>query len=244
MLFCVSKVILLIVRCAFTSVIARIPFKPSLITTLVYTYSYMSSLVGSTFLNMFFVKTLGLDKTVSFVLTLWTFAVINYFVIGWIVNKNQESSAPKAVQDARKVALNAQRAIAEAKKKEQAKAKLVEAKMKERAEQARLKAKALEEKMKAKAAMDKQKEKEKALKEKERAKAKAEQEKEQAKKNKKTKVKEVGNKAANNRAVKTRGGGAYGRVTPVRFHTVLGSKECLHSFVLSVGRGVEIDNDE
>ena len=198
----------------------------------------MSSLIGSTFLNMFFVKTLHMDKTVSFVLTLWTFAVINYFVISWIVATQRQSLAPKAVQDAHKAAKNAQQAIAQAKKKEQAKAKLVEAKMKERAQQARLKARALEEKMKAKAAMDKQKEQEKMKKEKERANQKAQREKEQAKKRKQTKVKEVGNKA-----VRTRGGGAShtrGGI-PVRFHTTLASKDKLHSFVVSVGKGVEID---
>ena len=196
----------------------------------------MTSLVGSTFLNIFFVKTLFLDKTLSFVLTLWTFAVINYFFIGWIVKRTADRDAPKAVQDARKAAREAQRAVAEAKKKEQAKAKLVEAKMKERAEQARLKAKALEEKMKAKAELDKQKNREKEFKEKERAKAKEEKLKAEALKKRKTKVKEVGNKV-----VKTRGGGIAASVAPVRFHASLGNKEHLHSFVLSVGKGVEID---
>lgn len=199
----------------------------------------MSSLVGSTFLNMFFVKTLKLDKTLSFVLTLWTFAVINYFFIGWIIKLNNDSSQPKAVKDARKAAQAAQRAIVEAKRKEQLKAKLVEAKMKERAQQAKLKAKALEEKMKAKAILDKQKAKEKALKEKERAKLKLEKEKAAAKRKSKTKVKEVGNKAAANRVA--RGGGG---MPPIRFHTTLGSRDRLHSFVLSVGRGVEINESD
>mmetsp|Transcript_15154 Transcript_15154/g.27381 ORF Transcript_15154/g.27381 Transcript_15154/m.27381 type:complete len:336 (+) Transcript_15154:62-1069(+) len=217
-------------------------------TTLLGCYSaYMSSLIGSTFLNMFFVKTLGIDKTVSFVLTLWTFAVINYFFISWIVGMQRQDVAPKAVQDARQAAKQAQQAIAQAKKKEQAKAKLVEAKMKERAQQAKLKAMALEEKMKAKAEMDKQKAKEKIQKEKERAKQQAEREKENAKKQKQPKIKEVGNKA-----VRTRGGGnarsskqarGGGGGIPVRFHTTLASKDKLHSFVLSVGKGVEIHDE-
>lgn len=214
-------------------------------------YRYMSSLIGSTFLNMFFVKTLGIDKTISFVLTLWTFAVINYFFISWIVGmqrRRQDFAPPKAVQDARQAAKQAQQAIAQAKKKEQAKAKLVEAKMKERAQQAKLKAMALEEKMKAKAAMDKQKAKEKIQKEKERAKQQAEREKENAKKQKQPKTKELGNKAVRTRgggdarsSKQERSGGAGG--IPVRFHTTLASKDKLHSFVLSVGKGVEIHDE-
>jgi outer membrane biosynthesis protein TonB len=108
---------------------------------------------------------------------------------------------------------------------------------------------ALEEKMKAKAAMDKQKEKEKIQKEKERAKQQAEREKENAKKQKQPKIKEVGNKAVRTRgggnarsSQQARGGGGGGGI-PVRFHTTLASKDKLHSFVLSVGKGVEIHDE-
>lgn len=193
--------------------------------------------MGSTLLNTLFVKTLKMNKNVAFITTLWTFAAINYFVIGWIIRRADEWEAPKVVMDARKAAKDAQRAVAESKKKEQAKAKMVEAKMKAKAEQAKLKAKALEDRAKAKAELDKQKAKEQAQKEKERAKAKAEKLKEEARK-KTTKVKEVGNKASKNSANKTisqaRGGS-------VRFRASLDSKELLHSFVLSVGDAVNID---
>jgi hypothetical protein len=109
---------------------------------------------------------------------------------------------------------------------------------------------ALEEKMKAKAAMDKQKEKEKIQKEKERAKQQAEREKDNARKQKQPKIKEVGNKAVRARggggdarsSKQERGGGGGGGI-PVRFHTTLASKDKLHSFVLSVGKGVEIHDE-
>lgn len=192
--------------------------------------SYMTSLVGSTLLNTFFNKTLKIDKTTAFITTLWTFAIINYFFIGWIVRRvrAQTKEQPKMVVDARKAAKDAQRAIAESRKKEQAKAKMVEAKMKAKADQARLKVKALEERAKAKAEFDKQKDKEKALREKERKKAK-------------TKVNEVGNrqKTAAKKVIKSRGGGN----RDVRFRACLDSREILHSFVLSVGKGVNVDDE-
>jgi preprotein translocase subunit SecF len=201
-------------------------------------FRYLGSLVGSTLLNTLFVKTLKMNKNVAFITTLWTFAAINYFVIGWIIRRADEWEAPKVVMDARKAAKDAQRAVAESKKKEQAKAKMVEAKMKAKAEQAKLKAKALEDRAKAKAELDKQKAKEQAQKEKELAKAKAEKLKEESRKKTTTKVKEVGNKASKNSAKKTisqaRGGS-------VRFRASLDSKELLHSFVLSVGDAVNID---
>ena len=151
-------------------------------------YRYMSSLIGSTFLNMFFVKTLDIDKTVSFVLTLWTFAMINYFFIAWIVGMQRARQAlPPSCSGCTQGSQTGKQAIAEAKKKEQAKAKLVEAKMKERAQQAKLKAMALEEKMKAKAAMDKQKAKEKTQEKRNEPKQQAEKEKENAKKKKQPK---------------------------------------------------------
>jgi uncharacterized membrane protein YqiK len=207
----------------------------------------MGSLVGSTLLNTLFVKTLKMNKSLAFITTLWTFAAINYFVIGWIVRRAEdEGSAPKVVVDARKAAKDAQRAILESKKKEQARAKMVEAKMKAKAEQAKLKATALEERMRAKAELGKQKAKEHAQKEKERAqlkaekvkeeaKLKAEKAKEEARNTKRPNVREVGNKAAKNSATKTivkaRGGG-------IQFWASLDSKELLHAFVLSIGDGV------
>jgi hypothetical protein len=210
----------------------------------------MGSLVVSTLLNTLFVKTLKVNKSLAFITTLWTFAAINYFVIGWIVRRAEdEGSAPKVVMDARKAARDAQRAILESKKKEQAKAKMVEAKMKAKAEQAKLKAKALEERMKAKAELEKAKAKELAQKGKERAQAKAEKLKEEAKlkaekrkeddrRKAKTTVREVGNKAAKHSATKTivkaRGGG-------IKFWASLDSKELLHAFVLSVGDAVNVE---
>lgn len=203
----------------------------------------MTSLVGSTLLNTFFVKILQIDKTIAFITTLWTFAIINYFFIGWIVRgvRAQAKEQPKMVADARKAAKDAQRAIAESRKKEQAKAKMVEAKMKAKADQARLKVKALEERAKAKDELDKQKAKEKALREKERLNKMTEKEKADARKKAKTKVNEVGNrqKTAAKQVIKSRGGGN----RDVRFRACLDSKEILHSFVLSVGKGVNIDDE-
>jgi hypothetical protein len=214
----------------------------------------MGSLVGSTLLNTFFVKTLKINKSFAFITTLWTFAAINYFVIGWIVRlaEDQGSVAPKVIMDARKAAKDAQRAILKSKKREQAKAKMVEVKMKAKAEQAKLNAKALEERIKAKAELEKtkakelaQKEKErnhaKAIKQKEETKLKAEKLKEDARKKANTKIQEVGNKAAaKNSATKTivkaRGGGG-----GIQFWASLDSKELLHAFVLSVGDTVNVE---
>lgn len=62
--------------------------------TLFGTYgTYVTSAVLSTALNGFLLK-MGMDKTVSFVSTLYFFAIINYLVIGWIVKKSSQEVTP------------------------------------------------------------------------------------------------------------------------------------------------------
>lgn len=59
------------------------------------TYSaLMASSVGSTALNTTLLKW-GLSRTTAFVVTLWTFACFNYFVIGWIVNRTRVKDAKR-----------------------------------------------------------------------------------------------------------------------------------------------------
>jgi hypothetical protein len=47
---------------------------------------YSLALVGSTFFNLFLLRA-GLDKTVAFFTTMVTFACINYYLVGWIVQR-------------------------------------------------------------------------------------------------------------------------------------------------------------
>jgi hypothetical protein len=53
---------------------------------------YSLALVGSTFLNLFLLRA-GLDKTVAFFTTMVTFACINYYLVGWIVQRATTSSS-------------------------------------------------------------------------------------------------------------------------------------------------------
>jgi hypothetical protein len=55
----------------------------------------MSAAVGSTMLNGVFLHC-GMDKTVAFVSTLLAFSVVNYVVIGWVVERSNEAEAAAA----------------------------------------------------------------------------------------------------------------------------------------------------
>ncbi|GAX27823.1 hypothetical protein FisN_13Hh070 [Fistulifera solaris] len=52
---------------------------------------------GSTALNALLLSTTQLSKTAAFVVTLCAFSIINYFVIGWIVNASNKSSTVEVV---------------------------------------------------------------------------------------------------------------------------------------------------
>jgi hypothetical protein len=82
----------------------------------------MSAAVGSTILNSVFLS-YGMDKTVAFVATISSFALFNYFLIGWVVkrsnmgevaktNKKSTSAVRKDTKPApRKVAKPAQKKV-------------------------------------------------------------------------------------------------------------------------------------
>jgi hypothetical protein len=53
---------------------------------------YSLALVGSTFFNLFLLRA-GLDKTVAFFTTMVTFACINYYLVGWIVQRATNSAS-------------------------------------------------------------------------------------------------------------------------------------------------------
>jgi hypothetical protein len=48
--------------------------------------AYIVALFGSTFLNQALLST-GVNKNMAFLTTLWVFACINYFVVGWVVRR-------------------------------------------------------------------------------------------------------------------------------------------------------------
>ena len=53
---------------------------------------YGFGLFGATFLNSYLIRSVGLDKTVSILVTMGSFAVLNYFLVSWVVKKALESS--------------------------------------------------------------------------------------------------------------------------------------------------------
>ena len=59
-------------------------------------YVYSFALVGSTVLNLFLLRT-GLEKTKAFFATMVLFAIINYFLIEWVVKRVTTSSSAKNV---------------------------------------------------------------------------------------------------------------------------------------------------
>lgn len=59
----------------------------------------MTAAVGSTLLNAVFLN-IGVNKTAAFFLTLSMFAVVNYFVIGYIVEKSSREAAVAATSSA------------------------------------------------------------------------------------------------------------------------------------------------
>ena len=65
-------------------------------TLLGQTYVYSFALVGSTVLNLFLLRT-GLEKTKAFFATMVLFAIINYFLIEWVVKRVTTSSSAKNV---------------------------------------------------------------------------------------------------------------------------------------------------
>lgn len=121
--------------------------------------AYMVSLIGSTLLNMLFITGLNMNKTLAFIITLWTFAIINYFVIGWMVRKGQETDVPV---DAKKRALDLKKKKEDAAKKRAAEMKKkAAAEKKKKAEE--VKRKAAEAKRKAAELKKKQEERTKKL---------------------------------------------------------------------------------
>lgn len=61
-------------------------------------YAYAVALFGSTALNLSLISS-GLDKTVAFFSTMVIFACINYYLIGWIVNRALESAKEEPPED-------------------------------------------------------------------------------------------------------------------------------------------------
>ena len=59
-------------------------------------YVYSFALVGSTVLNLFLLRT-GLEKTKAFFATMVLFAIINYFLIEWVVKRVTTTSSTKNV---------------------------------------------------------------------------------------------------------------------------------------------------
>lgn len=63
-------------------------------STLVGTYqAYIFSAFGSTFVNSYLMQTMGVNRDIAFVTTLWIFACMNYFYIGYVVNKANQQDA-------------------------------------------------------------------------------------------------------------------------------------------------------
>jgi hypothetical protein len=58
---------------------------------------YGFGLFGATFLNSFLIKSGGLGKTAAFIATTATFAVFNYFLVSWVVEKAIASSTKDPV---------------------------------------------------------------------------------------------------------------------------------------------------
>ena len=58
---------------------------------------YGFGLFGATFLNSFLIKSGGLGKTAAFIATTATFAIFNYFLVSWVVEKAIASSAKDPV---------------------------------------------------------------------------------------------------------------------------------------------------
>ena len=56
---------------------------------------YGVGLFGATYLNSFLINSRGLDKTIAFWATTATFAVFNYFLVSWVVERAVQSSSPK-----------------------------------------------------------------------------------------------------------------------------------------------------
>ena len=56
---------------------------------------YGVGLFGATYMNSFLINSRGLDKTIAFWVTTATFAVFNYLLVSWVVERAMESSAPK-----------------------------------------------------------------------------------------------------------------------------------------------------
>ena len=56
---------------------------------------YGAGLFGATFLNSFLISSGYLDKTMAFWFTTATFAVFNYFLVSWVVQRAVESSSSK-----------------------------------------------------------------------------------------------------------------------------------------------------
>ena len=54
--------------------------------------AYFTAMIGSTFLNTFLRQRLGVPKNYALFGTLYLFAIINYFVVGWIVHRAVEKS--------------------------------------------------------------------------------------------------------------------------------------------------------
>lgn len=55
------------------------------------------SALGSTALNAFLLSTGKFNKTAAFIATLWSFSIINYLIIGWIVRASNKSSTEETV---------------------------------------------------------------------------------------------------------------------------------------------------
>ena len=63
-------------------------------------YAYGFALVGSTTLNLFLIRS-GLDKTVSFFATMMIFACINYFLVGFLVQRSVATADAKSTKGGR-----------------------------------------------------------------------------------------------------------------------------------------------
>ena len=63
---------------------------------------YGVGLFGATYMNSFLINSRGLDKTIAFWVTTATFAVFNYLLVSWVVERAMESSSPKGAKTTRR----------------------------------------------------------------------------------------------------------------------------------------------
>lgn len=67
-------------------------------TLLAQSSAYVGALFGSTFLNQALISS-GVSKNVAFLITLFVFAIINYFVVGWVVRRAAGSAVIETVEE-------------------------------------------------------------------------------------------------------------------------------------------------